>query len=95
MTYQPNCTLPKELLEQIAADGFDVLPELIQVLIDEAMRLEREKHLGAGPYERTPERRGVRSLGSARSLRGRRIGRATGLCPHRTRCSRQRCVRRS
>lgn len=58
MTYQTNCTLPKELLEQIAADGFDVLPELIRVLIDEAMRLERERHLGAGPYERTPERRG-------------------------------------
>lgn len=58
MTYQPDCTLPKELLEQIAAGGFEALPELIQVLIDEAMRLEREQHLGAGPYERTPERRG-------------------------------------
>lgn len=58
MTYQPNCTLPKELLEQIAAGGFEALPELIQVLIDEAMRMEREQHIGAGPYERTPERRG-------------------------------------
>ena len=58
MTYQPNCTLPKEILEQIAADGFEALPELIRVLIDEAMRLEREQHLGAGPYERTPERQG-------------------------------------
>lgn len=58
MTYQPDCTLPNELLEQIAAEGFEALPELIRVLIDEAMRLERENHLGAGPYERTPERRG-------------------------------------
>ncbi|MEN8242794.1 MAG: IS256 family transposase [Chloroflexota bacterium] len=57
MTYQSNCTLPKELLEQIAAEGSEALPELIRVLIDEAMRLEREQHLGAGPYERTPERR--------------------------------------
>jgi transposase-like protein len=57
MTYQPNCTLPEELLEQIAADGFEARPELIRVLIDEAMRLERERHLGASPYERTPERR--------------------------------------
>ena len=24
-----------------------------------AMRIEREKHLGAGPYERTPERQAV------------------------------------
>jgi len=58
MTYQQNCTLPTELLEQIAAEGMDALPELIRILINEAMRLEREQHLGAGPYERTPERKG-------------------------------------
>jgi putative transposase len=58
MTYQPNCTLPSELLEQIAAEGMDALPELIRILINEAMQLEREQHLGAGPYERSPERRG-------------------------------------
>jgi transposase-like protein len=58
MTYQPNCTLPEELLEQIAVEGLDALPELIRILINEAMRLEREEHLGAGHYERSPERRG-------------------------------------
>lgn len=58
MTYQDDCTLPEEILEQIAAEGLDVLPELIRILVNEAMRLEREQHLGAGPYERTPERRG-------------------------------------
>lgn len=29
MTYQTDCTLPAELLEQIAQQGFDVLPDLI------------------------------------------------------------------
>lgn len=58
MTYQTYCTLPEEILEQIAAEGFDVLPELIRILINEAMQLERERHLGAGPYERTPTRQG-------------------------------------
>ena len=58
MTYQQNCTLPTELLEQIAVEGMDALPELIRILINGAMRLEREQHLGAGPYERTPERKG-------------------------------------
>lgn len=58
MTYQTNCTLPEEILEQIAAEGFDVLPELIRILINEAMHLERERHLGAGSYERTPTRQG-------------------------------------
>jgi len=58
MTYQSNCTLPTEILEQIAAEGLEALPELIRVLINEAMRLERDQHLGAGPYERSPERKG-------------------------------------
>jgi len=58
VTYQTNCTLPEELLEQIAAEGLDALPELVRILINEAMRLEREQHLSAGHYERTIERRG-------------------------------------
>jgi len=40
------------------AEGLDALQEMIRILINEAMRLEREQHLGAGPYERTTERRG-------------------------------------
>jgi len=58
MTYQPNCTLPEEILEQITTDGLEALPELIRVLINEAMRLEREQYLGARYYERSPERQG-------------------------------------
>ncbi len=58
MTYRKDCTLPEELLEQIAQEGFDVLPQLIQTVINTAMRIEREKHLGVGPYERSQERNG-------------------------------------
>jgi transposase-like protein len=58
MTYQSDCKLPEELLEQIAADGLEALPGLIRTLVNEAMRLEREQHLTAGAYERTPTRRG-------------------------------------
>ena len=42
MTDQTHCTLPEEILEQIAAGGLEALPELIRVLINEAMRLERD-----------------------------------------------------
>ena len=56
MTYQMNYTLPNELLEQIAADGLEVLPELIRIVINTAMKAERQKYLGVGPYERSPER---------------------------------------
>jgi len=58
MPYQDNFTLPTELLEQIASEGFDVLPEVIRILVNAAMRIERQKHLRAGPYERTAARRG-------------------------------------
>ncbi len=34
------------------------MPELIRILVNEAMKYEREQHLGARPYERTPTRRG-------------------------------------
>jgi transposase-like protein len=59
MTYQhPDFTLPAELLEQIAEQGFEALPELIRIVINEAMRMERQNHLGVAPYQRSPERRG-------------------------------------
>jgi putative transposase len=57
MTYQTNYTLPTELLEQIAADGLDVLPDLIRIVINTAMRAERQQYLKVGPYERSAERR--------------------------------------
>ena len=58
MTYQNDFTLPSEMLEQIAAEGFDVLPELIRIVINAAMQAERQQYLRAAPYQRTPDRRG-------------------------------------
>ena len=58
MTYQKDFTLPTELLEQIAVEGLDVLPELIRIVINAAMQAERQSYLGAGFYERSAERRG-------------------------------------
>lgn len=57
MTYQQHYTLPTELLEQIASEGLDALPEMIRVLLNVTMQAERQQHLGVGPYERSPERR--------------------------------------
>ena len=55
MTYESNCTLLEELLEQTAEQGFDVVPELIRTIINAAMQLERQNHLGVGPFERSPD----------------------------------------
>ena len=43
MTYQDHFTLPVEILQQIATEGFDALPELIRVLMNAAMQIERQK----------------------------------------------------
>jgi len=56
MTYESNCTLPNELLAQIANEGLGCLPELIRTIINTAMQVERQQHLGVGPYERSAER---------------------------------------
>lgn len=58
MTYQSDCTLSPALVEQLAANGLDALPDLIRIIINTAMQIERQQHLGVGPYERSPERQG-------------------------------------
>lgn len=58
MTYQNDFTLPPEIMEQISEQGFDYLPELIRVMINTAMQLERQKYLRAELYERSQERLG-------------------------------------
>jgi putative transposase len=58
MIYKDDCTLPKEYLKQLTEQGLDGLPDLIRVMVNEAMQIERENFLGAKPYERSMERQG-------------------------------------
>jgi transposase-like protein len=58
MIYNNDCTLPREYLEQFIEQGFDGLPDLIRIMVNEAMRIERENFLGAKAYERSEERQG-------------------------------------
>src|SRR5919205_741876 len=64
MTYHPDCTLPTEFLDQIADGGLEALPEAMRLLLNAAMLLERQKFIGAGPYQRTPERRARAQAGA-------------------------------
>jgi len=43
-------------LEQVSQQGLDVLPELIRVIVNNAMLAEREQYMHAEPYQRTAER---------------------------------------
>jgi transposase-like protein len=71
MTYQDHFTVPDEILQQIATEGFDVLPELIRVLMNAAMQIERQKYLGVDPYERSSERQGRANGFKPKSMRTR------------------------
>lgn len=48
----------REVLELLAEQGFEGLAEAMQILLNEAMKLERSQALGARPYQRTARRQG-------------------------------------
>ena len=80
MTYQDDSTLSTALLEQLAAQGTDALPELFRILLNAAMQLERQRHLGAAPHERTEQRTGHANGFKDKTL-STRIGQVTVAVP--------------
>jgi transposase-like protein len=58
MTYRNDFTLPAEVMEQVAEQGLEILPELIRIVVNAAMQVERSEYLQAEPYQHTPERIG-------------------------------------
>ncbi len=58
MTYHDDSTLSAPLLEQLTTQGLDALPDLFRVLLNAAMQIERQNHLGAALHERTEGRTG-------------------------------------
>ncbi|HEY5668959.1 MAG TPA: transposase [Anaerolineales bacterium] len=71
MIYQGEFTLSSELLEQIAAQGFDVLPELIWIVINADMQAERQQYLRAAPYQHTPDRQGHANCSKPKTIKTR------------------------
>ncbi len=52
MTHQEDYNLTSDLIEK----GLDAVPELMRVLINNVMQVERSKYLQAGEYERKSEK---------------------------------------
>ena len=46
------------VMEQLMAEGPQAMAQIVTVLMNLAMRVEREQFLGAGHYERAVDRRG-------------------------------------
>jgi transposase-like protein len=58
MTHPPQSSGWREAIQLLAEHGFDGLAEAIELLLNEAMKIERCEALGAAPYQRTEQRRG-------------------------------------
>jgi transposase-like protein len=80
MTYHNDFTLPAELMEQVAEQGLEILPELIRIVVNAAMQAERSEYLQAEHYQHTPERIGHANGYKAKTLRTR-VGEITFAVP--------------
>lgn len=80
MTYREDFTLPAELMEQVQEQGLEILPELIRIVINAAMQVERSEHLQAEHYQHTQERRGYANGFKPKTLRTR-VGEITFAVP--------------
>ena len=54
MTHPNNYTFAEEIAEK----GLEAIPEMMRVLINNAMQVERSRYLQAEQYERTKDRKG-------------------------------------
>jgi transposase-like protein len=57
MTHQDESNQLSEAVQLLAENGFDGMAQALQLLINEAMKLERQQYLGVGPYQRSEQRR--------------------------------------
>jgi len=58
MTHQEDYNLSSDVIEELTQKGFNAVPDLLRVLLNNAMQAERSKYLQAGEYERTEDRKG-------------------------------------
>lgn len=58
MACEANGTKVGEIIEQLCDEGFDGVTGAAITLLNEAMKLDRSRHLRASPYERSEGRQG-------------------------------------
>lgn len=69
--HTPDATTFDAALELLTQNGLEGFATALELLLNEAMRLERSEYLGAGPYERTEERRGYANGFKSKQLKSR------------------------
>jgi transposase-like protein len=66
-----NFNLIEGICEVLNQNGMDSMAKVMEILLNEAMKIERSKVLGASPYERTEERTGYANGFKDKSLQTR------------------------
>ena len=69
--HTPDATTFDAALELLTENGFEGLSTALELLLNEAMRLERSEYLRAGPYERAPGRRGYANGFKSKQIKSR------------------------
>jgi len=71
MTHQEHYNDYNDVVELLAENGFDGMAQAIEILMNEAMKLERSDVLHAAPYQRTDARRGYANGYKPKTVRSR------------------------
>lgn len=58
MTHEQDYTSNQGAVEALLKGGWEVLPEMVRIVVNQAMEAERASYLQAEAYERTPDRQG-------------------------------------
>jgi len=58
MAHTSNCNKMDAVMEMLIENGFESFADVLRILLNEAMKIERDNSLGAALYERTEARRG-------------------------------------
>lgn len=80
MTHQQDHTAIGQMLEAVIENGMEGLDTAVSILLNEAMKVERSRALGAEPWQRSERRRGYANGYKHRSL-NTRIGKLSLQLP--------------
>jgi len=71
MTHRLHPTVSRDVVQLLAEHGFEGMAEVMRLLINECMKLERQQALGVGPYQRGEARHGQANGFKPRSIKTR------------------------
>lgn len=69
--HEVDSSAVQEAMGILIEDGLEGMSRAIEILLNEAMKIERSAFLGAGPYERTGSRRGYANGTKPKSMQSR------------------------